>query len=253
VGHDGRVPVTANAARVDASDVRVHVAWVPLLPDLHRATELDDVEAIRLKALAGQDDQRRFLTSRVGLKSLVGQVAGVSLTRVRLDYTCARCGAPHGRPTVSQPAEARGWQVSLSHCGPWVLVAASNAEGVGVDVEQVSGTSFAGFDGVALSPEERSRVDRLPRGERPQARAALWVRKEAFLKATGQGLSVDPAGVEASELESSPVVQLQDVPAAEGYVAAAVALSRQTCRWLLPAAPVSLPAAPGAPRGATTG
>ena len=69
--------------------------------------------------------------------------------------------------------------------------------GIGVDVDAVSGVVFEGFDDVALSDAERNHVARLPRREQDGARARLWVRKEALVKARGTGFGwAGPADVE---------------------------------------------------------
>jgi 4'-phosphopantetheinyl transferase len=157
---------------------------------------LDDVEARRRSELRWAADRLRFTLSRHLLKTLVGEVAGVPAGSVRLNYGCRRCGRPHGRPVVVGPSPADRWNVSIAHAGDRVVVAASAARPVGVDVEPVAAVDFEGFDDVALSGVERRRVAGLDPGLRAAARAELWVGKEARLKSTGEGLLVDPALVE---------------------------------------------------------
>ncbi len=157
---------------------------------------LDEVEAQRRAELRWPADRLRFTLSRHLLKSLVGEVAGMPAESVRLDYACGRCGRPHGRPVVVGPSSAVQWNVSIAHAGDRVVVAASDAGPVGVDVEPVAAVDFEGFDAVALSAVERARVAGLDPGLRAAARAELWVRKEAQLKATGEGLRTDPALVQ---------------------------------------------------------
>jgi 4'-phosphopantetheinyl transferase len=182
---------------------------------------LDAGEARRLDRITRAELRREFLTSRVLVKTLVAELAAVDPQDVRLGYTCALCGESHGRPVVASPAEARRVDVSLAHAGERVVVAASRVAPVGVDVEPVSATGFAGFDAVALTPTERRRLRRLDEGRRRLARAALWARKEALLKASGEGLNLDPAAVEVTRADA----QLRDLDLGRGYAAALAVLT----------------------------
>jgi 4'-phosphopantetheinyl transferase len=178
---------------------------------------LDDVEARRRAELRWAADRLRFTLSRHLLKTLVGEVAGVPAESVRLDYACGRCGRPHGRPVVVGPSPAAvRWHVSIAHAGDRVVVAASDAGPVGVDVEPVAAAQFEGFDDVALSGVERIGVAGLDPGLRAAARAELWVGKEARLKATGAGLRVDPALVEGGSRAGG----IWPVDVGPGYAAA---------------------------------
>lgn len=62
---------------------------------------------------------------------------------------------------------------------------------VGIDIEATGAAAFAGFDDVALHPDERCATD--------IERTRLWVRKEAVLKAHGTGLVTDPRQLRLDE------------------------------------------------------
>jgi phosphopantetheinyl transferase len=177
---------------------------------------LDAGERRRLERLTRVESRREFVTARVLLKTLIGGLSGMRPTDVRLAYTCNRCGEPHGRPVITAPDVATSFHVSVAHSGNRVVVAASTAGPVGVDVEPLSATLFDGFDDVALSARERRRLLRMDEETRPAARAAYWVRKEALLKARGNGLTLDPAGIDVSR----PPAQLRDLDLGDGYATA---------------------------------
>jgi 4'-phosphopantetheinyl transferase len=175
------------------------------------------------------------------LRGLVARRLGTTPDDVRLGrLPCPSCGGPHGRPAVlpADGAPDSALHVSLSRSGPVVAVAVSQDGPVGVDVEQVTRTAFAGFPAVALHPDERPAVE----AAGAPARARAWVRKEAALKAAGVGLVVDPTTVvvtapdapaglvrwpprpprvlaSALPLPDPADVALADVPAPDGWVA----------------------------------
>ena len=220
----------------------VHVCWSPLNAHVSPVDWLDESERGRFDALRQVQDRSAFLTSRMLLMVLVGRLAGTPRDLVRLSYHCARCGRSHGRPVVVAPQAAVGWQVSLSHTGGHVMVAATDAGPVGVDVERSAATGFEGFDSVALTCAERTEVERCAPAARARARAVYWARKEAVLKATGQGLAVDPAAVEVSAPHlpaaltawhagetQPPQVQITDIPVDDDHVAAVAVLAPTPC------------------------
>lgn len=136
---------------------------------------------------------------------------------------CRGCGGPHGRPAV--PGDPVHF--SLSHSGDLVMIALAEVP-VGADVEEVPGPRTVADVAPALHPAERAELDALAPGERPAAFARCWTRKEAYLKATGAGLTEDPAVTYVgSGAEPRPPASwvIADHPAPPGY-AAATALHR---------------------------
>jgi 4'-phosphopantetheinyl transferase len=166
------------------------------------ASLLDDDERGRLAVLHHAEARDRFVAAHALARLVLGRVTGTPPEALRFARTCRRCGGhDHGKPALVAEAGDAVARFSLSGAGDRVVVAVAGAGPmglagpVGVDVEPVDEAALAGVDEVALSPAERRALAREPTSRRAAARATWWVRKEAVLKATGHGLSVDPAGV----------------------------------------------------------
>jgi hypothetical protein len=97
-----------------------------------------------------------------------------------VDRSCPSCGRHHGRPRLP----GTGPDVSISHSGATVAVAVSTAGAVGVDVQQVADDSVHDLSPLVLAESEARHV--------VVARDFFiyWTRKEALVKATGDGVAV---------------------------------------------------------------
>lgn len=148
-------------------------------PDL--VALLDPHERARLAALRREPDRARYLAAHALARRVLGTRLGADPAGLELGRTC-RCGAPHGKPRLAARPDAPGF--SLTHSGALVAVALADGP-VGVDVEQHRTlTDPAGLARHALSPAERRAGTPGPAGF-----LVTWARKEALLKATGDGLS----------------------------------------------------------------
>lgn len=212
--------------------VDIEVVWRRVSTDPALSDLLDERERERA---ARRGNPARYTTAHALLRTAVAERVGGTAQEVVFDRTCATCGSHrHGKPTVAGHPDL---SVSLSYAGGLAVVALSRAGEVGVDVEVVDDSDFEGFNTVTLDPSEAPALDRLGADHLGRARAQVWARKEAVLKASGHGLAVDPRQVVVSGPEGpatlvawkgehplgSPV-QLADVELGEADHVAAVAL-----------------------------
>lgn len=95
-----------------------------------------------------------------------------------------------GKPYLPQ----RDIHFSLSHSGHWALLAVSNIEWIGVDIEAITGArNLTGIAENYYHPREIALVQRLTGSAQQDYFYRLWTLKEAFFKAIGTGIS---AGLE---------------------------------------------------------
>jgi 4'-phosphopantetheinyl transferase len=202
----------------DALEVRVVWAHAAESPDLEAL--LDDGERARLASLRRADDRRSYLAAHTLARLVVSQFTGLSATTVLFAARCPRCGGSHGKPHVVGMPQLH---LSLSHAAERVAVAVTTLGPVGVDVEAVAAAGFAGFADVALTAREREPYRRLPSASQPRAAASLWVRKEALVKATGDGIFVPPDTIEVA----NSAARVVDLDLGSDHVGCVAVLTQQ--------------------------
>jgi 4'-phosphopantetheinyl transferase len=128
---------------------------------------------------------------------------------------CGRCGSSaHGRPWATY--DGRDVPVSLSRSGSHLVTAVAVEGSIGVDVESVAEVAARWQADLVLAPGEGA--------DDATARARVWARKEAVLKAYGVGLDRPMASL-CLDAES-----WDDLDAPDGYVAAVAVLTPQAAR-----------------------
>lgn len=201
------------------------VWWAaPVAPEdaPHLLPLLDGHEQECLRRFRRPADTARYLAAHALTRLVLGDLVGRPAGALEFDRTC-RCGQQHGKPVlVGAPLH-----FSVSHAGDLVGLAAHADGPVGLDVEQVREMSdMASMLRHVCSPAERH-------GGAPAEFFRTWTRKEALLKATGEGLSspmnaitLGPDGVRGWTGDGAPdgPAWLHDLQPAPGYPAAVAGL-----------------------------
>jgi 4'-phosphopantetheinyl transferase len=206
---------------------QVHVWAASLAVSTNRLAQLEAILAKDERARAArfhfERHRNRFIAGRGLLREIVGSYIQEQPAALQFGY------GPNGKPRLVRPTSAL--QFNLSHSEELALVAVTTESDVGVDVECVRRLNDAG-EMVArfFSPRESAAFSELPVEQQPVAFFNLWTRKEALLKASGEGIGRLLNQVEVSFLPGSEA-ELRRLPAEFG------ALSR----WML----VALAPAPG--------
>ncbi|WP_416957771.1 4'-phosphopantetheinyl transferase family protein [Streptomyces sp. Agncl-13] len=149
---------------------------------------LDDGERRCAAALRRPAERALYVAAHAALREVLGAYLGLPAATVPLTrLSCPGCGGPHGRPAVAGPSGGTV-HFSLSHSGGLALLGLA-ARPLGVDVERVPAPELVRDAARSLHPVERAELARTSPECRPVAFARCWTRKEAYLKATGEGLS----------------------------------------------------------------
>lgn len=194
-------------------------------------------ERARAQRYLHATDQQRFVVVRVALRMLLGQLTGQLPSAVEFALSS------NHKPQLKHHA---GLHFSVSHTRHWALLAVAT-QPVGVDVEEISPDfEYASLLEHTFSVAERQAIVQSPDPRRQFYQC--WTRKEAFVKATGQGIDEQFAAVPALDgrhplaaaYAAHPDWLVSSFSVAEHYVAALAGPSQP---GLAPVQLATLPAA----------
>ena len=204
----------------------------------HLLDLLDEEERRRHAGFLRAEDRALFLVSHALTRVVAAHHAGVAPRAVRY----ARRVATHEKPRFGDAASELAF--SLSHSGACTVVAICRAMTLGVDVERVGATGAdASLVASVLGAAERQAFMAMPAPARPWAFCRYWTRKEAVLKATGDGLEISPSRIAVTAPGSAPAlvrwsgpgrpaaaIHLYDLDAPPGYTASLATLAEHVER-----------------------
>jgi 4'-phosphopantetheinyl transferase len=142
-------------------------------------------EKARVKRFVFQPDRNSFIATRGILRELLGRYLKRSPTDLAFDY------GPQGKPALRTDSSAAKADFNVSHSHGMALFAFALGRHVGVDIELIR-PDFA-EQKIAeryFSPQEVAELRGLPPALQDEGFFLCWTRKEAYIKARGEGLHV---------------------------------------------------------------
>jgi 4'-phosphopantetheinyl transferase len=124
--------------------------------------------------------RRRFVACRALLRRLVAAELGAAPRDVSFQY------GPFGKPALAGESDLK---FNVSHSDRYALLGLTRGRDVGIDIERVRTT--VNLDHLAervFSPAEQEEFFLVPTASRAEAFFSGWTRKEAYIKARGDGL-----------------------------------------------------------------
>lgn len=129
-------------------------------------------------------DRVRFIAAHGILRRCLGAFLETAADRVRFRYT------EYGKPSLSVEFSSTGLKFNISHSGARVLLAFSIGRELGVDIEEVRpDVATSEIAERYFSALEVETLRSLPKSVQAEAFFNCWTRKEAYIKAIGDGLS----------------------------------------------------------------
>ncbi len=170
-------------------DLVVHV-WRIFFPQLgryvnHLESVISDEEVVWAQRLKLPENRSVFILSKGLLRTLIENYTGIRADRVEF------CHSAWGKPRLSQDMGIDNFEFSVAHSRDGMILAFGKYLSVGVDLEYVDknypvmkiATRF-------FTPKESEVLREVDPDRLQELFFEMWVRKEAFLKAIGRGLSL---------------------------------------------------------------
>jgi 4'-phosphopantetheinyl transferase len=230
----------ANAGRpyAPAGEHEVHLILARSEPETTPVDELwallSDEERERASQFRFEVDRASFVAARGLLRVILSKHLDIPPDRVEF------CYGPRGKPGLSG-IKKKGFNVS--HCRGAVLIAIAADHEVGADIERIR--PFSGLESFArryFCEAEYQDLIATPINQREQAFFNCWTRKEAFVKAIGDGLfyPLNRFQVTLKQDVAAQLVSVDQVPADRWSMhalvpwpsyAAAVVVESRVCRF----------------------
>jgi 4'-phosphopantetheinyl transferase len=128
-------------------------------------------------------DQQHFIVARGVLRDLLGRYLQTQPGKIRFVYNA------FGKPDLG-PEFGNRLKFNLSHSGRFAVIAIATAADVGVDLEYIRAESdYADIARHFFSAAEIDYLIALPSHLYAESFFSCWTKKEAYLKACGEGLA----------------------------------------------------------------
>jgi 4'-phosphopantetheinyl transferase len=189
---------------------------------------LSNEERYRAERFRFEEGRTEYIVSRGTLRVLLAAYQGTATDQLQFAYS------EFGRPRLAVDGP-EAIEFNISHSSGLTLLAFARHRRIGIDIEAVR-TNFNPTEIAEnyFSQSERTTLSDLPPGLRHQAFFRCWTRKEAFIKALGEGLSHpldafdvslapgETAALTATRPDSLEAARwtLRDVAVPGGYLAA---------------------------------
>ena len=141
-------------------------------------------EIARANRFHFEKDRIHFTRCRSALRDLLAGYLAIPAADIRFEYLTS------GKPQLAAEQNPSALQFNVSHSANMALIAIGSEHRLGVDIEKIRGdVDTSALAERFFSLRERAGLQALPEHLRVPGFFACWTRKEAFLKATGEGLS----------------------------------------------------------------
>ncbi len=193
---------------------------------------LSELERRRAERFRQERDRRRFVARQCLLRGILAGYVGAEPAELSFRE------GPHGKPYLEGNG-GEDWDFNLSHSEERILFGVARGRELGVDLEAVAARDeLEGMADLTFSSFERTAFESAGDAVRLAAFFRVWTRKEAALKALGDGFAREPRTLHVGLGDRVPgevwtpdepvlaAFGLADVAAPKGFAAAVCAAGK---------------------------
>lgn len=200
----GMVGLPERDVRMVAGEV--HIWHIPLGGPaglIHTSRNLLSADEVqRADRFHFEKDRHAFIIARAAMRQILGHYGNVAPKNLIFSY------GPRGKPELSP--EVNLIKFNLSHSQEFALLAVAQGLCLGIDIEFVNQT--IAVEEIAerfFSPNEVRALSAFAGRQKVEAFYSCWTRKEAYIKALGEGLSVPLDSFDVAFDASAPAALLR--------------------------------------------
>ena len=218
-----QIPFRPPPENLQLTDGNVHVFCAELDQPLWRMEQLAETlsadERQRATRFHFEKDKNHYVAGRGMLREILGRLLDMEPDDLIFSY-----GA-HGKPRLVATAAAENFlHFNMAHSDSLVVYAVSRKHEVGIDVERIRPVrEMEDIAAHIFSEPERAKWCSLPDDAKMTAFFNCWARKEALLKASGEGLGKPLNQIEVffgGDFCTSAQFLLRSLPIALNFTAA---------------------------------
>jgi len=159
-----------------------------MLADLESVLSAD--EKARAERFRQIGHARDFVVARGLLRQFLACYLRVPAVGIGFDYSQS------GKPALTAKSNTNNIEFNLSHSGKLAVFGITRSVEIGVDVERIDrSVDVPLLSRRILSDSEQRHFAQIPENERVPAFFRNWTHKEAYVKATGEGIGADLAAI----------------------------------------------------------
>ncbi|MDJ0556871.1 MAG: 4'-phosphopantetheinyl transferase superfamily protein [Microcoleaceae cyanobacterium MO_207.B10] len=163
----------------------------PQIETLSKTLSSDEIE--RANQFYFEKDKHNFIVARATLRKILSLYLNLEPSQLKFTYS------ERGKPTLSIPTSIL---FNLSHSQDLALYAITKVNSIGIDLEYIRPMNDAkSLAKRFFSAQEYKFISQLLPQQQQETFFKIWTCKEAYLKATGEGLA---GGLEKVEVSTTP-------------------------------------------------
>ncbi len=160
---------------------------------------LNEPERLRVERFQVPKARNEFVFGRAMMRLILGSVLKTDPAEISIDYD------KRGKPRLGGGFSENDLSFNLAHSHSLVAMALTRGRAVGIDIEWMQReVDWSLIAGRIFSADELGELRSLPESQQSLAFFMAWTRKEAYLKATGEGLSDEISAIEVTMNPGSP-------------------------------------------------